>query len=127
MADEKRPGYLRPVPGPGEATARADETTEEGTPGLTAPVHRGELQVERDGVGIRLTLNGGAVVAAVAFPDPSGLALRIREALAWKSGIYAIRRAGPEQREGTLNGPKTLLIGVTVFFAFFVPGTAGQT
>ncbi len=32
-----------------------------------------------------------------------------------------------EQREGTLNGPKTLLIGVTVFFAFLVPGTAGQT
>jgi hypothetical protein len=32
-----------------------------------------------------------------------------------------------EQREGTLNGPKTLLIGVTVFFCFLVPGTAGQT
>jgi hypothetical protein len=32
-----------------------------------------------------------------------------------------------EQREGNLNGPKTLLIGVTVFFAFIVPGTAGQT
>ncbi|HEX9298413.1 MAG TPA: hypothetical protein VF881_21395 [Polyangiaceae bacterium] len=32
-----------------------------------------------------------------------------------------------EQREGTLNGPKTLLVGVTVFFAFLVPGTAGQT
>jgi type IV pilus assembly protein PilB len=41
MADEKRPGYLRPVPGPGEAAARAEETTEEGTPGLTPPVHRG--------------------------------------------------------------------------------------
>jgi hypothetical protein len=32
-----------------------------------------------------------------------------------------------EQREGTLNGPKTLLIGVTIFFAFVVPGTAGQS
>jgi hypothetical protein len=32
-----------------------------------------------------------------------------------------------EQREGVLNAPKTLLIGVTVFFAFWVPGTAGQT
>jgi hypothetical protein len=32
-----------------------------------------------------------------------------------------------EQREGSLNGPKTLLIAVTVFFCFFVPGTAGQT
>jgi hypothetical protein len=32
-----------------------------------------------------------------------------------------------EQREGKLNGPKTLLIGVTIVFAFFVPGTAGQT
>jgi hypothetical protein len=32
-----------------------------------------------------------------------------------------------EHREGLLNGPKTLLIAVTVFFCFFVPGTAGQT
>jgi len=32
-----------------------------------------------------------------------------------------------EHRERALNGPKTLLIGVTVFFAFFVPGTAEQT
>jgi len=32
-----------------------------------------------------------------------------------------------EHREGSLNGPKTLLIAVTVFFAFIVPGTAGQT
>jgi hypothetical protein len=31
-----------------------------------------------------------------------------------------------EQREGSLNGPKTLLIAVTVFFCFVVPGTAGQ-
>jgi len=32
-----------------------------------------------------------------------------------------------EQREGSLNGPKTLLMGVTVFFSFLVPGTAGQS
>jgi hypothetical protein len=32
-----------------------------------------------------------------------------------------------EHREGKLNGPKTLLIAVTIFFAFLVPGTAGQT
>jgi hypothetical protein len=31
-----------------------------------------------------------------------------------------------EQREGTLNVPKTSLIAVTCFFAFFVPGTAGD-
>ena len=32
-----------------------------------------------------------------------------------------------EHREGTLNIPKTSLIGVTIFFAFFVPGTAGDS
>jgi hypothetical protein len=31
-----------------------------------------------------------------------------------------------EHREGSLNGPKTLLIAVTIFFSFLVPGTAGQ-
>jgi hypothetical protein len=32
-----------------------------------------------------------------------------------------------EHREGSLNFPKTLLIGVTIFFAFIVPGMAGRT
>jgi len=32
-----------------------------------------------------------------------------------------------EHREGTLNVPKTLLIAVTAFFAFIVPGTAGDS
>src|SRR2546421_20377 len=32
-----------------------------------------------------------------------------------------------EQREGSLNGPKALLIGVTVFFSFLVPGNAGPS
>jgi hypothetical protein len=32
-----------------------------------------------------------------------------------------------EHREGSLNVPKTSLIGVTIFFAFWVPGTAGDT
>jgi hypothetical protein len=31
-----------------------------------------------------------------------------------------------ERREGVLNTPKTLLIGVTTFFSFIVPGTAGH-
>jgi len=43
MAQEKRPGYLRPVPGPGEATARKpDEGDEAATSnGITAPMRRG--------------------------------------------------------------------------------------
>ena len=32
-----------------------------------------------------------------------------------------------EHREGSLNMPKTLLIGVTIFFAFMVPGMAGRS
>jgi hypothetical protein len=32
-----------------------------------------------------------------------------------------------EHREGWLNLPKTLLIGVTIFFAFLVPGMAGRS
>jgi hypothetical protein len=32
-----------------------------------------------------------------------------------------------EHREGALNGPKALLIGVTIFFAFIVPGMAGKS
>jgi hypothetical protein len=32
-----------------------------------------------------------------------------------------------ERRDGSLNVPKTSLIGVTIFFAFFVPGTAGDS
>jgi hypothetical protein len=32
-----------------------------------------------------------------------------------------------EHREGSLNIPKTLLIGVTIFFAFLVPGMAGRS
>jgi type IV pilus assembly protein PilB len=44
METEKRPTYLRPVPGPqaGQATAPEQEVVEEsGTPGLTAPLKRG--------------------------------------------------------------------------------------
>ena len=32
-----------------------------------------------------------------------------------------------EHREGSLNVPKSLLIGVTIFFAFIVPGMAGRS
>ncbi len=41
--------------------------------------------------------------------------------------ILWLYKTALEHREGALNGPKTLLIGVTIFFAFFVPGAAGQT
>jgi len=42
MAADNFPGHLRPVPDTGEATARQlDEQAEGGTPGLTAPRHRG--------------------------------------------------------------------------------------
>jgi type IV pilus assembly protein PilB len=43
MAQEKRPGYLRPVPSPGEATARKAEEGDEAATnnGITAPMHRG--------------------------------------------------------------------------------------
>jgi type IV pilus assembly protein PilB len=42
MTPDKRPGYLKPVPAPGAATATAAEIPEgEGTPGLTPPVRRG--------------------------------------------------------------------------------------
>jgi type IV pilus assembly protein PilB len=42
MATDQRPGYLRPVPAPGEATARAlDETAEAAANGITAPMRRG--------------------------------------------------------------------------------------
>ncbi len=38
-----------------------------------------------------------------------------------------IYKTAQEQREGSVNIPKTLLIGVTVFFAFLVPGMAGRS
>jgi hypothetical protein len=38
-----------------------------------------------------------------------------------------LRKTVAEQRGGLLNVPKTLLIAVTVFFAFVVPGVAGRT
>ncbi|HYX78402.1 MAG TPA: ATPase, T2SS/T4P/T4SS family [Solirubrobacterales bacterium] len=42
MATDQRPGYLRPVPAPGEATARElDETAEAAANGITAPMRRG--------------------------------------------------------------------------------------
>ncbi len=42
MPTDKRPGHLRPVPSPGgEATAPATEPEEQGTPGLTPPLGRG--------------------------------------------------------------------------------------
>ena len=37
-----------------------------------------------------------------------------------------IHKTVVEHRDGSLNAPKTLLIGVTILFAFIVPGTAGQ-
>jgi type IV pilus assembly protein PilB len=42
MATDKRPGYLRPVPAPGEATARElDEPGSAAANGVTAPMRRG--------------------------------------------------------------------------------------
>src|SRR5919201_6495188 len=43
MATDKRPGYLRPVPAPGEATARRLEEGRENAVGngITAPMRRG--------------------------------------------------------------------------------------
>jgi type IV pilus assembly protein PilB len=42
MATDKRPGYLRPVPAPGEATARElDEPGAAAANGITAPMRRG--------------------------------------------------------------------------------------
>jgi type IV pilus assembly protein PilB len=43
MPPENRPPYLKPVPAPGEATARKldDETAEPGTPGITKSIRRG--------------------------------------------------------------------------------------
>ena len=43
MPSENRPPYLKPVPAPGEATARKldDETAESGTPGITKSTRRG--------------------------------------------------------------------------------------
>jgi type IV pilus assembly protein PilB len=42
MAQQNRPGYLKPVPGPHAAEAAAQQSDEQqGTPGLTPPMHRG--------------------------------------------------------------------------------------
>src|SRR6266496_1473357 len=43
MTSEKFPGYLQPVPGPGEATARepANDADPGVAAGITAPMHRG--------------------------------------------------------------------------------------
>jgi hypothetical protein len=76
-------------------------------------------------------VNGTFYLGDVAIIIPS-LVMRMETVyLEWAIfGIFLgawLYKTYLEQREGSLNGPKTLLIAVTVFFAFIVPGTAGQT